>query len=66
MRKCDQCRAFKACRHTFAGLWNEKSRNGEGCSAPLTDEHAAAVEKWLESNMPKEQPKTTEQSIMDF
>lgn len=45
MAQCTICPALAACKHTFGVYWAAKSRNGEGCNAPMTAEHARRVEE---------------------
>lgn len=40
---CTNCPALAACKHTFGAYWAAKSRNGEGCDAPMTAEHTRRV-----------------------
>ena len=47
---CATCRALRACRHTFGAYYNAKSGGGEGCNAPLSAEHADAVEAALDAH----------------
>ena len=42
---CPNCPALAACKHTFGAYWAAKSRNGEGCDAPMSAEHARRVEE---------------------
>ena len=46
---CATCRALRACKHTFGAYYDAKSGGGAGCDAPLTDDHAAAVEAAMEA-----------------
>ena len=48
--RCATCRALRACRHTFGALYAAKSGGGEGCNAPLSAEHADAVEAALDAH----------------
>lgn len=46
--KCAECACVAACRHTFGKFYADKSRNGAGCNAPLSAEHAARVMEAVE------------------
>lgn len=45
---CATCRALRACKHTFGAYYAEKSHDGAGCDAPMSAEHAEAVEAALD------------------
>lgn len=47
---CATCRALRACKHTFGAFYDAKSGGGAGCNAPLSAEHAEAVEAAMERN----------------
>ena len=53
---CRDCRALRACKHTFGEWWSHKSDYGKGCLYPLTAEHAAAVEDVLDAKSNANKP----------
>lgn len=51
---CATCAAKRACMHTFGAYWHAKSGGGNGCTLPMTAEHARAVERVLDAQAAKE------------
>ena len=56
--RCATCACVAACKWTFGKFYADKSRNGEGCNAPLTAEHAARVMEAVERAGRREKEKT--------